>query len=133
LVSATQPGATPFRARPAAITALGALTRGLEGRDRERGIEALVDRLRDASPRSRRAAIEALVTAEASEAAEAIERCRGPLARQDQVFVDRALARLRKAPGPRVKAAEDQIEQLRATVRKLEERLESVEAKRDVP
>lgn len=128
LLARTGAGAIAERVRPTVPRALGGMARRLDRRPRERVVDRLVDLLRDPSARVRDAAADGLEAAGATEAIEALEDYRRPLAAQDQVGVTRIIQTLSKGEGPRTAALQDQVEKLRDKVRKLEDRLEKLEA-----
>lgn len=109
------------KARPSAVAALGGLARVLDRGGRERAIEALVDRLRDPSPRVREAAVTGLRVAEASVAAEAIEAYARPLAAQFRIPHMRTVDGLRRGASPKVAALEKEVGELQDRLRKLED------------
>jgi aminopeptidase N len=129
LIARSHAGTTSDRARPAAAYALGVLARRLDKRPRERAVERLVDLLRDHIPRVRLAAAYGLEAARATEATSQLEAYRATLTHQEQVRVDRILSGLRKAEDPRVGAAEKELEELREKLRKLEARVEQLQAR----
>lgn len=129
LLAQVGPGACSNRSRPAAVAALGVLGRVSERPARERIGERLEDLLRDPVQRVRQAALGALGKLGEGRAMAALEGYRGPLPAQEQVSVDGVVAGLRAAGGP---AKDDKrVEDLEARLRKLEERLEKLDACRD--
>lgn len=129
LLERSRLGATSDRARPASASALGELGRTLERGDRERVRERLIDLLRDPSERVRRAALLGLETLGDAAAMGAIGAYRAGVSAQEQAAIDRILAGLRSADAPRAAAAEKQVEELHAKVRKLGAALEKLEAR----
>ncbi len=129
LLERTQLGTVSDRARPAAVGALGQLARRLDKRPRERAIERLLDLLRDPTDRVRQAAVHALSSARASTAIAELERYRSRVSAQEAVGVDQVIADLRKGDEPRIVAAEKELEDLREKLRKLEGRIEKLDAK----
>lgn len=129
LIARSHAGTTSDRARPAAAYALGVLARRLDKRPRERAIERLVDLLRDHLPRVRLASAYGLEAARATEAISQLQAYRATLTHQEQVRVDRILSGLRKGDDSRVGAAEKELEELREKLRKLEARVESLQAR----
>ncbi len=114
-------GDSSNRARPAAVLALASLARVLEISAREAAAARLTDLLRDPIPRLRQAAVAGLATLRMG--AGALEAYRPPLAAQEQVRVDRALAAVRKAEGEVLPNLEKQVDELRDKLRKLEDAL----------
>ncbi|MFO7564351.1 MAG: M1 family aminopeptidase [Enhygromyxa sp.] len=129
LMRRTEPGLTSNRARPAAVLALGVLARRLDKRPRERAIERLVDLLRDGVQRVQFAAVAGLEAARASEALAQLEAFRETITHQEAVRVDQVIAGLRRSEEPRLVAAEKELEELREKLRKLEDRLERLDAR----
>lgn len=129
LLRRTEHGLTSNRARPAAVVALGALARRLDKRAREQAIERLVDLLRDDVQRVQFAAVAGLEAARAIEALGELEAFRETVTHQEAVRVDQVIAGLRRSEEPRLGAAEKEIEELREKLRKLEDRLERLDAR----
>ncbi|MFQ5460926.1 MAG: HEAT repeat domain-containing protein, partial [Anaerolineae bacterium] len=129
LVAAAAPGATSNRARPAAVGALGALGKVLDGRGREAAVEALVDGLRDESPRVRQAAVAALKTLEDPRGIPSLLVYRAGRPAQEQVAVDRAVAALRAGSKPRAGEREKDLEELHVELRKLKTAVGRLEAR----
>ena len=128
LIAHTHPGTTSDRARPAAAYALGLLARRLDKRPREQAIERLVELLRDPIRQVRFAAVFGLELARATEAMSAIEAYAASLTNQERVRVQRVLAAMRKAEDPRL-GSEKELEELREKLRKLEARIEQLDAR----
>ncbi len=128
LEAVLEPGA-PSRSRQAAAQALGQLALRLERAERAAAVARLVDLLRDPDHTVRRSAVQGLGAARASEAAAALEAYRGPLPRQEQVAVDRTLAQVRKGAGPQLASVEKRLDEMHGVVRKLEARLDKLEAR----
>lgn len=121
-------GATDERARPAAAAALGALGAHLDKPSRARVVEQLVDLLRDPVDRVRWSAARGLRTLRATEALGALEALRRRLPAQEAIDLDRLMATIRKGEAPKVGALEKQLEETRDLVRKLQRRLDKLEA-----
>ncbi len=123
-------GATSERSRPAAVAALADIGRVQADKGtRELVVETLVDLLRDPNRRVRSAAVAGLETLRATEAVAALTAYRAPLARQEQVAVDRAVAGIRAGAEPRPAVAEKTVEDLQARLRKLTDRVGDLEAR----
>lgn len=122
-------GALSDDAAPAAAGALGLVANHLERPLRSRIVERLRDLLRDPRDRVRDAAADALKTAEASEAADDVEKMMASLPVQDHPDVKRIVSALRKGPSdrPSVSALTERLEKIEEHNRKLEERLEKLE------
>ncbi len=130
LSSLASPSATPERVRASVMTSLGSLAKTLPNeRPREHAIELMVDGLRDPNPRVRIAAARALSVARASQAANAVEAYRATLPAQEQVRVGRLLKTIRSGRGQR---KDKRVEELLDRVRKLDDRIEKLEAKKGV-
>ncbi len=129
LIARTQPGTTSDRARPAAAYALGLLARRLDKRPRERAVERLVELLRDPCRPVRLATVFALEAAHANEAIPQLESFAAGLTVQERVRVDRVIASMRKLDESHAAATEKELEELREKLRKLEARLEQLDAK----
>ncbi|MEM9069958.1 MAG: M1 family aminopeptidase [Myxococcota bacterium] len=128
LIARSQPAAIPTTVRPHAAAALGTLVRRLDRRPQERGIETLIDLLRDESAKVRSAAAHALCNGRVRQAAGALERYAQTLPAQEAVQLRRRIAGLRR--GDRgVRQAEKRIEELEGRLRKLTDRLEKLEQK----
>lgn len=131
LVAAARYGATSNRARPAALTALGEIGRVLDRRPRERVREALLDGLRDPHRDVRVAALSGLRLLGDPSVIGALQEFRAGLSRQEQVHVDHAIASVRAAATPAGRAAEKDLEELRAELKKLRESVDSLQARAD--
>jgi aminopeptidase N len=129
LIARTQPGTTSDRARPAAAYALGVLARSLDKRPRERAIERLVELLRDACRPVRLATVLGLEVARAIEAIAAIEAFAAGLTNQERVRVARVVAAMRRAEASHADGTEKELEELRDKLRKLEARIEQLDAR----
>jgi aminopeptidase N len=127
LLAALRPGQVETRVRPAAADGLGALAATLTEGPRARAVEALIDALRDPSPKLQLAAAHALGRAKAHSAAPALEALAQGLARQDAARVRRVLRDLATAAGDGARAEE--LEQLHERLRKLAARVEELEAR----
>jgi aminopeptidase N len=127
LLDALRPGRLCRRVRPAAADGLGALAATLPEGPRQRAIEALIDALRDPSPKLQLAAAHALGRAKAHSAAPALEALAQTLARQDAARVRRVLRRLSASASEGAHANE--LEQLHERLRKLAARVEELEAR----
>ncbi len=130
LMAMTAPGASPMRARGAAVTALGILGGALDEVRQAPVVERLVDLLRDPNDRIRWSAGLALSGLKAAAAIPALAAWRdGALPAQEKVPVDRWIAAIRKGEDPRVPALEKQLEEANGLIRKLGARLEKIEAR----
>lgn len=127
LVRALNRGVVPNKVRYAAAEGLGALAATLSDRPRERAIEALVDALRDPTPKVQLAAAQALGRAKAKSAEPALEALARRLAHQDASKVRRVMRELREAasdPGHH-----QELDQLQERVRKLSAQVDELEAR----
>ncbi len=124
-------GAEPDAARPAAVGALGASAATASRELRERAIETLIDLTRDRRPRVRMRAAEALADLDAGSAIPALEALKSAQPAQDHPLIERRIARLRAGiAGEEIPALRKRCEEIDARYRKLEERLQNLEAKR---
>ena len=129
LLAWTEPGALNHRARAQAAASLAALARTLDPHKRAPATERLIDLLRDPSRPVHAAAARALGALDARSAIGALEQYKGTLSHQEAVDVDDIIRGLRGGETPKVTALEKQVESLRDTIRKLEGRLATVEAR----
>ena len=120
-------GDAPNRTRASAAQALGHLARYLDRGDKARVVDALEDLLRDPIDRVREAAAKGLVTAGARESAARVAALRSTLPHQEQMDLDRLVAKLSADSDPSVKALTDQIDELQKKVRELTERVDKSE------
>lgn len=127
LLTRLEPGSAPTAARTMACQALGSAASTQERDLRRRAREALEDRLRDPEYAVRMAAAMGLRALGDRRAAGALDEVGKLLAAQDRPRVERMLRALRKR-GP--DATGRQLDELAATVRRLEGRLRKVEARR---
>jgi aminopeptidase N len=121
-------GATSAVARPAAVTALGEIGKGLERRERERVLEALLDLLRDPFYRVAMAAARALGVLgdpQAIPVLEAFARTRGA---QEAAVVERVIESLRTQDKVDGSALQKQVETLADRLRKLQDQVQRMEA-----
>lgn len=122
-------GATSNFARHAAAHSLGDIGQGQEKAQREEIMEALVDLLRDPWPLVARMAAVALQTMRAPEAIPALQAYARGLSHQNEVAVEKIITALRDEDKLDGSALKKQVEDLREIIRKLQERIESLEAK----
>lgn len=128
LLDASHYGTTANNARFVTGAALGSLAKYAEPHDRERAVERLSDMLRDPNGRTRKSALSGLQTAGATEAVSGIEAWGRGLSDQERTDVKRALRAIRASAKPKAKEVEKQLEEFRETVRKLNDRVEKLEA-----
>ncbi|MCK5923357.1 MAG: hypothetical protein KAG66_20645, partial [Methylococcales bacterium] len=129
LLKAVDYGANSNRVRPAAIIALASIGQGQEKGKREEIVEKLIDLLRDPWYRAHRAAATGLQMMEATEAVPALKAYVSRLAHQDQVTTESGvIAALQGSDKSDGSAVKKQVEELQATIRKLENRIEDLEA-----
>lgn len=129
LLERVPPGATSPRARSAAVAALAEIGRTRERGPREHTVGTLIDLLRDPSGRVRSAAVGGLQTMRAQEAVGALNAYRAPLALQEQVRVDRAVQAIQRPEDPKVPDLEKQLGELRDQLRKLQQTVQTLEAR----
>lgn len=128
MMEVSRPGAGAARARAQACASLGALASQLEERHHAPIREHLVEMLRDRSHRVQMGAAQGLIAMKALGAAGAIERWRAARSHQSQVTIGRMLDGLRRQDKPGHAALEKQLKEAREKLRKLEDRLEKLEA-----
>lgn len=124
-------GGSPHQSRPAAVSALATLSKGMEHAQREAIAEQLRDLLRDPWPPVVWAAARGLVTMADTEALDALEAFRRPLSTQEQAAVDRLMAALRQEDKVDGSAVKKEVEDLRDKMRKLEEQIQTLSARLD--
>ena len=125
-------GNTPNRARPAAVSALADIGKGQEKARREQIVDMLTDLLRDPWYNVTMSAARGLQTMDAPEAIPALEAYSRNLSNQDQVIVEKIISALRNQDKVEGSAVKKQVEELRETIRKLEDRVENLAAKVEV-
>jgi aminopeptidase N len=131
LLDASRYGATSNRARHVAAASLGAVARFAEKREREAAVERMTDLLRDPNQRVQKFALAGLGSAEAGEAMGAIEAFGAGLSDQERTAVKRAQSGIRGAAKPKVAASQKQLDELNDKLRKAEDRLAKLEAKKE--
>ncbi|MBZ0137500.1 MAG: hypothetical protein K8I27_14125 [Planctomycetes bacterium] len=129
LLDASRYGASPNDARHWAAYALGSYAKYADKGDRERAVERLTDLLRDSNGRVRRLAVMGLGAAGASEALRELEAYGRGLSEQEETGIRRTAAGIRKAAGAKPGGDSKQLDEFRDTVRKLNERIEKLEAR----
>ena len=122
-------GNSSNRVRPSAVSALADIGQGQEKARRDQIIEKLTDLLRDPWYNVGMAAASGLQTMEASEAIPALEAFSQNLSYQDQVVIEKIIGGLRSTDKVDGSAVKKQVEELRETIRKLEDRVENLSAK----
>jgi hypothetical protein len=128
LLERTAYGATDHYARPAAVSALAAIGRGLEKRERERVVESLTDLLRDPQWRVQRAAVRGLRTVRATEAIDALDAYARSVTHAERVSVRRTIDAIRRHDKEDGSALKKQVDELRDKVRKLEDQVQKLGA-----
>lgn len=121
LLERSEVGAVDGRARAGAAVGLGELARVLEGRPAERAAERLMTLLRDPDRRVTLAAAEALASTGFGTAVPVLEQFARRLPAQERVAIERAAARARRDPKASVRGLEKQVDELRASLRKLQD------------
>ena len=122
-------GSTPNNARPSAVAALADIGQGQEKAQREQIVEKLIDLLRDPWYYVHRAAAAGLQCVGAPEAIPPLEAYARRLSHQDRVEIEETIAALRTKDKLDGSAIEKQVDDLRLTIRKLEDRVEKLSAK----
>ncbi len=126
----TKPGKIAFRARAAAVTALGRAGLLTDSKKaRRRIVNTLCDRMRDPNERVQLAAARALAAMKATESITEVEKYANTLAHQDTVTVMKLVDGLRKEA--RKKAADKNVEvaKLRSEVKALRETVDLLKAR----
>jgi HEAT repeat protein len=121
-------GATSDYVRPAAVTALGEIGRGLELHARERVLEALLDLLRDPFYRVTMAAARALGVLGDPGAIPALEAFARTRVTQETAVVERVIASLRGQDKMDGSALQKRVETLSERLRKLEDEVQRLQA-----
>lgn len=130
LRDALAPLGSPSRARPAAAAGLGSLASTLEGRAKERSLEALIDALRDEDPKVRRAAASALTDLADPRGLAAVRSFAASLTPQERVRVERGAAQSSPTTQAALKQAEQRLDTLSKQLDELRARLETLEAEK---
>ncbi len=123
------PGALGPRVRAAAVDGLARVGRVKLREARERVGEQLVDLLRDADPRVQRAAVIGLEQLGDRRAIEPLEAHAARVSAQDRVRVRRAVQRLHERGDKRPGGRDEALDGLRDKLRKLQDRVDSLEAR----
>ncbi len=122
-------GQTANHARPAAVSALADIGQGQEKGKREEIVETLIDLLRDPWFPVQRGAASALQKAKAVEAIPDLEAFARRLAHQEKVKIEEIIRDLRNMDKQDGSTTKKQVEDLRKTIRRLEDRVEKLAAK----
>ncbi len=132
LAAHTAPGTCSNRCRPAAVMSLGAAGRWLPPHRRDAVRERLEDLLRDPIDRVRAAAAAGLAALGEAAAIPALASHRSTLSDQEAADIDRIVTGLRGAAAAQKPGAKNEaVDELRKTVRKLEDALEKLTARVD--
>ena len=116
--------------RPAAVQAYGACARHLRAAARKRARDRLMDLTRDPVERIRNAAGAALAALGDGAAIPALESLKQRQPAQDGPRIERWKAKLRKGgPGEETRKLREQVEKLEGRCRKLDERIQDIEAR----
>ena len=116
-------------ARPSAVSALAAIGKGQEKRQREQTVERLVDLLRDPWYYVHNAAAYGLDKVGDPSAIPTLQAYARRLSHQDSVEIDEIVDRLRTKDKTDGSALKKQVEELRDSIRKLEDRFEKLTAR----
>ena len=117
------------RVRPAIVSGLADIAKGLEKTRREEVVELLSDLLRDPWLRVRMRVVTGLTQMGAVEAIPALEAFSRAQSQQAQVYHDKQIERLRMADKSDGSALKKQVEDMQTKLRKLEGQLQSLQAK----
>jgi HEAT repeat protein len=129
LLASVTYGATPVRARSAAVTALGDIGKGQEKARREQIVETLSDLLRDPWYPVHFEAAYSLKRMGAVEALPALTAYTNRLSYQDQVDIEALIDDLAEEDKVDGSALKKQVEDLQEKLRKLEDRVETLAAR----
>ncbi len=127
LLEATVWGKTSTRSRGSAAAALGSLARWQDKPARAKAIDRLTDLLRDNQLRMQKSAMGGLQAALATEATGALESWSEGLSEQEQSAVRKAVLGIRASAKPKEPAKDKELDDLRAKLRKVEDRLEKLD------
>ena len=123
-------GQTPYRARIGAVQGLGKLVPHVNRAQRASIVERLNELLRDPELNIRLEAGKSLGAARAQESIAQLEALRATLPLQQKVAVDRILADMKKSEESSLSQTQRQLEELQVKLRKLAERVQTLEDKR---
>lgn len=119
------------RARPAAAMSLGAAAKMQDDATQAHATEVLVDHLRDPIGRVQKAAATGLVRLGATSAIGKLHAFKATVSDQEATDIDAQIRAIRASAKPKAKADEKEMDKLRDKLRKLEDRLEKLEASND--
>jgi len=122
-------GAHSNRVRPAIVSGLADIAKGLEKAKREEVVELLSDLLRDPWLRVRFRVAAGLSQMRAVEAIPALEAFSRAQSQQGQVYFEKMIERLRTAEKSDGSALKKQVEDLQSKLRKLEGQVQTLQAK----
>ena len=131
LLASVAYGATPIRARSAAVTALGDIGKGQEKARREQIVETLSDLLRDPWVGVPAAAAQSLSVMSAVEAIPALKAFAKSLSFQKQIGIEALISDLAEEDKIDGSVLKKQVEDLQEKLRKLENRVETLAAQVD--
>ena len=130
LMLRSREGQTPYRARIGAVQGLGKLVPHMNRAQRASIVERLNELLRDPELNIRLEAGKSLGAARAQESIAQLEALRATLPLQQKVAVDRILADMKKSEESSLSQTQRQLEELQVKLRKLAERVQTLEDKR---
>jgi aminopeptidase N len=117
------------RVRPAIVSGLADIAKGLEKANREQVVELLSDLLRDPWRLVRFRAAAGLTQMRATEAIPALEAFSHAQSQQGQVYFEKMIERLKTADKSDGSAIKKQVEDLQTKLRKLEGQVQTLQAK----
>jgi len=129
LIRLAQPGGAMEVIRRVAPVAMGTLGRMLDRGERGRARDALIDLLRDENPAVAHGAVQGLKALGDASATAAMEAFGRTQSAQEQVAIDRAVQALRGGEPKGAPSAEKKVDELTEKLRKLEARLQEIEAR----
>ncbi|KAM3581482.1 hypothetical protein VKS41_006309 [Umbelopsis sp. WA50703] len=131
LLSRTELGSEPARARPSLVRAIKQSAEWQDDRNRKLAIEKLVEFLRDDHQMLIKITVSELVSLKEKSVYDDIEAARVLMAKDDQPYVDRKLKALESAASGGGKVSAERIEKLEERIKKLESKLLEQEAKEE--
>ncbi|KAJ2964794.1 hypothetical protein NQZ79_g301 [Umbelopsis isabellina] len=131
LLTRTEVGTEPSRARPWLVRAIKQAAEWQDERNKKLAIEKLVELLRDEDQLVIRTAIGELASLKDKSTCDDIDASRALLAKDDHPYVDRKLKALESSASGGGKASAERIEKLEERIKKLESKLSEQEAKEE--
>lgn len=123
------PGKASHRVRASALMQLGKLVKYMDEAAKASTIDHLIDALRDDNDRVRMSAARALFVAKASSARGALQQFIKTLPHQERVELEGRMSSLRGKDTAKLKAVEEELDEVKKKYRDLLERIEALESK----